>query len=104
MVWSLEEIKDVEDLQLLSGHIYMILGNLEKAQVIVFYIFCHLTNTKLGRTGEQDCYLKSSQPEIAIDMYTDVMEWEQALLLAEKLSPQRIGLIAREYAQQLEQT
>ncbi len=33
MVWSLEEIKDVEDLQLLSGHIYMILGNLEKAQV-----------------------------------------------------------------------
>ena len=33
MVWSLEEIKHVEDLQLLSGHIYVILGNLEKAQV-----------------------------------------------------------------------
>ncbi|KZS07049.1 Outer segment 6 [Daphnia magna] len=82
-VWSLEEIQDIEDLQLLSGHIYMILGNLEKAQ---------------------DCYLKSSQPEIAIDMHTDVMEWEQALLLAEKLAPQRIGLIAQEYAQQLEQT
>lgn len=48
--------------------------------------------------------MKSSQPEIAIDMHTDVMEWEQALLLAEKLAPQRIGLIAREYAQQLEQT
>jgi hypothetical protein len=29
----LEEIQHVEDLQLLSGHIYMILGNLEKAQV-----------------------------------------------------------------------
>ncbi|EFX73748.1 hypothetical protein DAPPUDRAFT_324995 [Daphnia pulex] len=83
LVWSLEEIQHVEDLQLLSGHIYMILGNLEKAQ---------------------DCYLKSSQPEIAIDMYTDVMEWEQALLLAEKLAPHKIGVIAREYAQQLEQT
>ena len=53
---------------------------------------------------KQDCYLKSSQPEIAIEMYTDVMEWEQALLLAEKLAPHKIGMIAREYAQQLEQT
>jgi len=33
MVWSLEEIKGVEHLHLLSGHIYMILGNLDKAQV-----------------------------------------------------------------------
>lgn len=33
MVWSLEEIQDVEDLQLLSGHIYVIFGDLEKAQV-----------------------------------------------------------------------
>ena len=33
MAWSLEEIRDVEDLQLLSGHIYMIMGNLQKAQV-----------------------------------------------------------------------
>ncbi len=41
---------------------------------------------------------------MAIDMHTDVMEWEKALSLAEKLSPQKIGLIAREYAQQLEQT
>lgn len=33
MVWSLEEIQDVEDLQLLSAHIYVIFGDLEKAQV-----------------------------------------------------------------------
>lgn len=33
MVWSLEEIQDVEDLQLLSGHIHVLFGNLEKAQV-----------------------------------------------------------------------
>lgn len=34
MVWSLEEIVDVEDIQLLSGHLHMILGRVSKAQVI----------------------------------------------------------------------
>ena len=33
MVWSLEEIQHVEDLQLLSGHIHVLLGNLMKARV-----------------------------------------------------------------------
>lgn len=33
MVWSLEEIQDLEDLQLLSGYINMLLGNIGKAQV-----------------------------------------------------------------------
>ena len=33
MVWSLEEIMDVEDIQLLSGHLHMILGRVSKAQV-----------------------------------------------------------------------
>lgn len=35
MVWSLEEIQDVEDLQLLSGYISMLLGNVGKAQVLL---------------------------------------------------------------------
>lgn len=52
MVWSLEEIKDVEDLQLLSGHIYMILGNLEKAQVRVNNFLKYLNNIKIGWTDE----------------------------------------------------
>ena len=33
MVWSLDEIQHVEDLQLLSGHVHMILGDVTKAQV-----------------------------------------------------------------------
>ena len=37
-------------------------------------------------------------------MHTDVMQWDQALSLAEQLAPQKMGFIAREYAQQLEQT
>lgn len=56
MVWSLEEIQDVEDLQLLSGHIYMILGNLDKAQVCLtlYAVQClkcncmHIFYTELG--------------------------------------------------------
>ena len=39
MAWSLEEIEAVEDLQLLSGHIYMIMGNLQKAQVLITSFF-----------------------------------------------------------------
>ena len=109
MAWSLEEIEAVEDLQLLSGHIYMIMGKIQKAQVLITSFFKF--QKRKWREYDvcsffyiKDCYLKSSQPEIAIEMHTDVMEWEQALLLAEKLSPQKIGLIGREYAQQLEQT
>jgi len=52
----------------------------------------------------QECFLKSARPEIAIDMHTDVMQWEQALNLAKQFAPQKMGWITREYAQQLEQT
>jgi len=37
-------------------------------------------------------------------MLIDVMQWDQALSLAEKLAPHKMGFIAREHAQQLEQT
>ena len=40
MVWSLEEVKNVEDLQLLSGHVHMIIGsNVSKAQVKKKFLF-----------------------------------------------------------------
>ena len=43
-------------------------------------------------------------PEIAIDMHTDVMQWEEALNLADKLAPKKMAWLTREHAQQLEQT
>lgn len=43
MVWSLDDIKNVEDLQLLSGHIHMMLGNLNKAQVSGPFLIARIT-------------------------------------------------------------
>ena len=47
LVWSLEEIMDIEDKKLLSGHIAMMLGDYQLAQ---------------------DLYLQSSQPVEALHM------------------------------------
>ena len=103
MVWSLEEVKNVEDLNLLSGHIHMILGDLHKAQVGCID-FPSPFNSQPLHVYVQECYLKSPLPELAIDMHTDVMEWKEALNLAERLASHKVGWLAREYAQQLEQT
>ena len=48
--------------------------------------------------------MNSADTQAAIDMLIDVMRWEEALNLAEQMAPQKLGLITREYAEQLEQT
>ena len=64
MVWSLKEIKDIEDKKLLSGHVAMILGDFNLAQ---------------------NLYLQSSSPVEALNMRRDLLQWDQALHLANKL-------------------
>ena len=64
MVWSLKEIKDIEDKKLLSGHVAMILGDFNLAQ---------------------NLYLQSSAPVEALNMRRDLLQWDQALHLANKL-------------------
>ena len=83
MVWSLNEIKDIEDKKLLSGHVAMILGDYNLAQ---------------------NLYLQSGSPVEALNMRRDLLQWDQALHLANKLAPQEIPYISKEYAQQLEFT
>ena len=83
LVWSLDEIKDIEDKKLLSGHIAMMLGDYQLAQ---------------------DLYLQSSQPVEALHMRRDLLQWDQALTLADRLAPGEIPTISREFAQQLEFT
>ena len=83
MVWSLNEIKDTEDKKLLSGHVAMILGDYNLAQ---------------------NLYLQSGSPVEALNMRRDLLQWDQALHLANKLAPQEIPYISKEYAQQLEFT
>ena len=83
-VWSLEEnCRDIEDRCLVSGHLAMMLGDYQLAQ---------------------DLYLQSSQPVEALHMRRDLLQWEQALSLADRLAPGEMATISREYATQLEFT
>lgn len=83
MVWSLNEIKDIEDKKLLSGHMALLLGDYNLAQ---------------------NLYLQSGSPVEALNMRRDLLQWDQALHLANKLAPAEIPYISKEYAQQLEFT
>ncbi|KAI9344181.1 hypothetical protein DFJ73DRAFT_840418 [Zopfochytrium polystomum] len=70
-----------EDKLSLAGHICVIFGDFEKAQ---------------------DLFLRSSDPVAALEMRRDLMQWDQALKLAERLAPEQVTFVAREYATRLE--
>ena len=81
MVQALEEIRHIEDRQLLAGHICLLSGDYNRASQL---------------------FLTSSQPTQALQMRRDLLQWEQALKLATTVAPDQIPTIAREYAAQLE--
>ena len=81
MVLSLEFLLPLEDRNLVSGHILALREEFDAAQ---------------------DLFLRSSQPQAALSMRRDLLHWDQALQLANALSPVQIPAISREYAQQLE--
>lgn len=81
LVLCLEKIRHIHEKNLLLGHVSMIMGYLKDAQ---------------------NFFLRSSQPVCALQMRRDMMQWEQALALADRLSPEEVPIISKEYAQQLE--
>eukprot|EP00053_Salpingoeca_punica_P013406 m.121269 g.121269 ORF g.121269 m.121269 type:complete len:1367 (-) comp16199_c0_seq2:1475-5575(-) len=81
MVNTLSQLKTVEDKSLLAGHVALLLGDQDLAQTM---------------------FLKSSAPIEALNMHRDLLHWEQALKLAQKLAPAEIPHISYEYALQLE--
>ncbi|XP_018591517.1 WD repeat-containing protein 19 [Scleropages formosus] len=83
MVMSLEEIKGIEDQNLLAGHLAMFTNDFNQAQ---------------------DRYLASSCPIAALEMRRDLQHWDSALQLAKRLAPAQIPFISKEYAMQLEFT
>ncbi|XP_009986926.1 PREDICTED: WD repeat-containing protein 19-like, partial [Tauraco erythrolophus] len=83
MVMSLEQIKGIEDHNLLAGHLAMFTGDFNLAQ---------------------DLYLSSSCPIAALEMRKDLQHWDSALQLAKRLAPDQIPFISKEYAVQLEFT
>uniref|UniRef100_A0A452SZ61 WD repeat domain 19 n=1 Tax=Ursus maritimus TaxID=29073 RepID=A0A452SZ61_URSMA len=83
MVMSLEQIKGIEDYNLLAGHLAMFTSDFNLAQ---------------------DLYLASSCPIAALEMRRDLQHWDSALQLAKRLAPDQIPFISKEYAIQLEFT
>ncbi|KAI8918944.1 hypothetical protein BC831DRAFT_481578 [Entophlyctis helioformis] len=81
MVLNLERIEAVEERIELQGHVAVIFGDFNMAQ---------------------QCFLTSSNPKEALYLRRDLLEWEQALSLANRMAPEEIPVIAREYAIQLE--
>ncbi|XP_078047935.1 intraflagellar transport protein Oseg6 [Augochlora pura] len=83
MVWALQNMENIDELPLLSGHACILLDDYNQAEKF---------------------FLQSTEPVQALYLRRDLMQWEQALNLAQKLKPDEIPYIAREYAQQLEFT
>ncbi|XP_004681546.2 PREDICTED: WD repeat-containing protein 19 [Condylura cristata] len=81
MVMSLEQIKGIEDYNLLAGHLAMFTNDFNLAQ---------------------ELYLASSCPVAALEMRRDLLHWDSALQLAKRLAPDQIPFISKEYAIQLE--
>lgn len=81
MVLTLEKLVHIEDRQLLSGYIHMLFSRFEEAE---------------------DCLIKSSKPIVALEMRTDLLQWEHAIKLAEALAPERLPSISIKYGQQCE--
>lgn len=81
IVYALKAISSVEDINFISGFCALLLGEIDKAKT---------------------CFAKSINPVEALDLCRDLLQWEQAIALADTLAPEQIPLIAREYAHQLE--
>eukprot|EP00735_Rhodelphis_limneticus_P002837 TRINITY_DN1387_c0_g1::TRINITY_DN1387_c0_g1_i1::g.20098::m.20098 TRINITY_DN1387_c0_g1::TRINITY_DN1387_c0_g1_i1::g.20098 ORF type:complete len:1400 (-),score=364.31,sp/Q3UGF1/WDR19_MOUSE/44.20/0.0,IKI3/PF04762.7/0.00012,IKI3/PF04762.7/2.2,WD40/PF00400.27/1e+02,WD40/PF00400.27/1e+03,WD40/PF00400.27/0.025,WD40/PF00400.27/2.4e+03,eIF2A/PF08662.6/0.00032,Clathrin/PF00637.15/1.4e+03,Clathrin/PF00637.15/8.4e+02,Clathrin/PF00637.15/0.11,Clathrin/PF00637.15/0.91,Clathrin/PF00637.15/51,Clathrin/PF00637.15 len=85
MVMSLERIHNMENKNMLAGYIAMFARQYDKAE----QFFLRVKPPQVGGAA-------------ALRMRCDLLQWEQALKLAETLAPQQVPEIARQYAQQLE--
>jgi len=81
MVMALKQCELIEDKHLLAGQILLLFGDYQRAQ---------------------DLFLSSSRPLTALEMRKDLIQWDQALKLAQILSPIQIPDICISYGQQLE--
>ena len=81
MVYSIKSIKHETEKNVLIGHVACILFKPDTAQ---------------------DYFLRSSKPELALDMRMDLQDWFAALKLAKSIAPEREQFICRKLASQVE--
>jgi len=81
MVFSIKSIKNETEKNVLMGHVAGILFKPDLAQ---------------------DMFLRSTKPELALDMRMDLQDWFAALKLAKQIAPEREQFICRKLASQVE--
>ncbi|XP_015782176.1 WD repeat-containing protein 19-like [Tetranychus urticae] len=81
MVHSLEKLNYVEERNLIAGFVSLFLNQFDVAQKF---------------------FLASSKPREALEMRQNLQDWDSALALANRLAPDSVPIISREYASQLE--
>ena len=81
MVMALQECQHVEDKNQLAG--------------IISLLFCDYQRA-------QELFLASSRPGLALEMRRDLLQWDQALKLAQTLDTSQVPEICVQYGQQLE--
>ncbi|OAF70691.1 WD repeat-containing protein 19 [Intoshia linei] len=79
MVFS--TFKNEEEMKVLCGHIYQFNGKFNEAQ---------------------NLFMNSSKPNLALQMRRNLLQWDEALRLAQTISPGSVELITLQYAQELE--
>jgi WD repeat-containing protein 19 len=81
MVYSIQSIKHESEKNILMGHVCSILFKHDMAQ---------------------ECFLKSTNPQLALEMRMDLQDWFQALKLAKQVAPDKEQFICRKLASQVE--
>ncbi|XP_058129497.1 WD repeat-containing protein 19 [Anopheles ziemanni] len=83
MVYALEEISQIEDMNTLAGFCAVLLDDIDEAKTL---------------------FAKGGNPAEALELCRDLLQWEQAMALANTLAPEQLPFLAREYGAQLEFT
>ena len=78
MVQALQKISNIEDKNLLAGHVSAVFSEYAQAQQL---------------------FLASARPAAALEMRRDLMHWDHALKLAATIDPTQVPTISFEYAQ-----
>lgn len=81
MVFALEELLVIEDRSFLAGRCAQLLDMADEAK---------------------RHFARSIAPREALELCRDLLQWEEAMALAENIDPESVPGIAREYAGQLE--
>jgi WD repeat-containing protein 19 len=81
MVMALQDLQQIEDKNLLAGHVSLLFGDYGRAQ---------------------ELFLQSTYPMAALNMQRDLLQWEQALKLAHVIDMQQVPDVSVKFALQLE--